>query len=74
MTRAKGIWEELGLPALTPQAPWYGYSLGDWTDRWTQDAEAAVAGDWYANGESSYARRKAGIKPETPVRDVKDKD
>ena len=30
MERAKKIWEELGLPALTPQPPWHGYSLGDW--------------------------------------------
>ena len=27
------IWEELGLPALTPQPPWHGYSLGDWDTR-----------------------------------------
>ena len=26
------IWQELGLPALTPQPPWHGYSLGDWSD------------------------------------------
>ena len=27
------IWEELKLPALTPQPPWHGYSLGDWARR-----------------------------------------
>ena len=33
MERAKGIWEELGLPPLRPQPPWFGYSLGDWLPR-----------------------------------------
>ena len=33
MERAKAIWEELGLPALRPQAPWFGYSLGEWSAR-----------------------------------------
>ena len=30
MENAKQIWEELGLPALKPETPWYGYSLGEW--------------------------------------------
>ena len=30
MERAKKIWEELGLPKLKPEAPWFGYSLGEW--------------------------------------------
>ena len=30
MERARKIWDELGLPALKPQPPWHGYSLGDW--------------------------------------------
>ena len=33
MERAKVIWEELGLPALKPEAPWFGYSLGEWDER-----------------------------------------
>ncbi|MBW2000666.1 MAG: UbiD family decarboxylase, partial [Deltaproteobacteria bacterium] len=32
MENAKKIWEELGLPKLTPKAPWYGYSLGQWNE------------------------------------------
>ena len=31
MVRAKGIWEELQLPRLTPQSPWHGYELGNWS-------------------------------------------
>src|SRR5258708_25526205 len=29
MERAKGIWEELGLPKLKPEAPWFGHSRGE---------------------------------------------
>ena len=39
MENARKIWEELGLPKLKPEAPWYGYSLGEWSD----DLDAAAA-------------------------------
>lgn len=70
MTRARGIWEELGLPRLTPQPPWHGHHLGDWDALWTRFAENAVAGRWEENGAHSFGRRRGGMKPETPVRDV----
>jgi UbiD family decarboxylase len=73
MVRAKGIWEELQLPALTPQPPWHGYHLGDWDDRWTGFAAAAVKGDWRSNGANTFDRRKSGMKPETPVRNIEKK-
>jgi hypothetical protein len=66
MTRARAVWEELDLPRLTPQPPWHGYELGDWDPAWTTYAERAVAGDWQANGEATYPRRRRGMKPETP--------
>jgi UbiD family decarboxylase len=69
MARAKKIWEELGLPPISPQPPWHGYSLGDWDERWTEFADAAIRGAWRANGENTFARRAGGMKPETPVRD-----
>src|SRR6266566_188291 len=46
MERAKTIWSELGLPELTPQPPWYGFSLGDWDQKWAEWAKAAVEGKW----------------------------
>src|SRR5690242_14222256 len=67
MERARGIWEELGLPALTPQPPWHGYSLGDWADDWDRFAERAVNGEWEKNGAETFARRRGGVTPETPV-------
>jgi len=36
MERAKEFWEELGFPELKPRMPWYGYSLGAWTQRMKQ--------------------------------------
>ena len=63
-------WEKLNLPLLTPEIPWYGNSLGDWTNEWDQLAERAVAGDYIENGKRSAQMRQSGIKPNTPVRDV----
>jgi 4-hydroxy-3-polyprenylbenzoate decarboxylase len=70
MERAKDIWDELGLPALTPQPPWHGYSLGDWSEAWETFARRAVAGDWETSGRETFARRRGGLTPETPVREV----
>jgi len=70
MERARSIWEELGLPPLTPQPPWHGYSLGDWAEDWETYARRAVKGEWEASGKETFARRHGGVIPETPVRDV----
>ena len=74
MERARGIWQELGLPALKPQPPWHGYSLGDWAERWDVYAQRAVAGKWEESGTETFAQRRSGLTPETPVRDVEGKD
>ncbi len=68
MERAKVIWEELGLPALRPQSPWFGYSLGDWLLQWDDAARRAVAGNSLENGRISATQVKTGIKPETKFR------
>jgi UbiD family decarboxylase len=73
MEHARTIWQELGLPALTPQPPWHGYSLGDWSREWDVYAERAVAGKWEQSGAETFARRRGGLIPETPVRDVEGK-
>jgi UbiD family decarboxylase len=72
MERAKKIWDELGLPALTPQPPWHGYSLGDWDAAWDVYASRAVSGQWEESGKETFARRRGGLTPETPVKSVKD--
>jgi UbiD family decarboxylase len=68
MERARAIWEELGLPALRPQAPWHGYSLGDWLPQWDEAARRAVQGLYLENGRISAERRRSGLKPETKFR------
>ncbi len=70
MERARTIWQELKLPALAPKPPWHGYSLGDWSESWDVYARRAVAGRWEESGAETFARRRGGLIPETPVRDV----
>jgi len=72
MENAKQLWERLGLAPLTPEAPWHGYSLGDWTDEWDVLAERAVKGDYLVNGKRSEQMRHSGLKPNTAVRSVMD--
>jgi 3-polyprenyl-4-hydroxybenzoate decarboxylase len=73
MERARVIWERLGLPPLAPQPPWHGYDLGDWNATWQEFADNAVKGEWAKNGENTFARRRGGLTPETPVRNVENK-
>ena len=70
MERARTIWEQLGLPALAPQPPWHGYTLGDWTETWDTFAQRAVDRQWETTGKETFARRRGGLTPETPTRDV----
>jgi len=72
MEHARELWERLGLPALTPQAPWHGYSLGSWDAAWDTYARRAVTGEWDKSGQETFAARRGGLTPETPVRDVAD--
>jgi 4-hydroxy-3-polyprenylbenzoate decarboxylase len=74
MERAQMIWKELGLPALTIRPPWHGYSLGDWNESWEQFARNAIAGEWQKNGANTVARRRGGLTPETPVRNVEGRE
>ena len=57
MEKAREIWEELGLPRLSPKPPWYGYSLGDWDTELEEEAKLAVKGESLRNGEKLKPRR-----------------
>ena len=70
MEGAKALWERLDLPRLKPETPWYGYSLGDWSDEWEQAARRAAEGHYLENGRRTLQRRRPGLVPETSVRDV----
>ena len=67
MEKARTLWEELKLPALTPKGPWHGYTLGDWNDTWERFAQRTVLGDWEANGLETLERRRDDLNPETPT-------
>lgn len=68
MERAKTIWEGLQLPALRPQPPWFGYSLGDWHREWDEAADRASKGQYLENGRISLGRQRKGLVPETKFR------
>jgi 4-hydroxy-3-polyprenylbenzoate decarboxylase len=71
MERARTIWEELGLPALKPESPWFGYSLGEWSDELDAGAAAAVRGDYFDYGEKLVERRRKDVPMNTEVRDLR---
>ncbi len=58
MERSKQIWEELELPPLKPRMPWYGYSLGAWTQQDEEEAALAVKGDYFITGTKQTGQRK----------------
>jgi 3-polyprenyl-4-hydroxybenzoate decarboxylase len=70
MERAKQIWEELGLPKLKPESPWFGYSLGEWSDELDEAAERATRGDYLDNAPEFEARRRKDLRMNTEVRNV----
>jgi 4-hydroxy-3-polyprenylbenzoate decarboxylase len=71
MERARTIWEELGLPKLKPEAPWYGYSLGEWSDELDAGAAAAVRGEYFEYGKELVKRRRKDVPMNTEVRDLR---
>jgi UbiD family decarboxylase len=70
MERARAIWEELKLPQLKPESPWFGYSLGEWSDELDEAAQAAVRGDYFDYGEKLVTRRRKDIGMNTEVRSL----
>jgi UbiD family decarboxylase len=71
MERAREIWQELGLPPLKPETPWFGYSLGEWPKDLDEAAERAVRGEYFATGELLAKRRRKDVAMNTEVRDLK---
>lgn len=68
MERARKVWEELGLPRLRPQSPWFGAAAGDWLPQWDAAAKRAAEGRYLENGSISEKLQRAGLKPETRFR------
>ena len=62
MEKAKAIWQELGLPALKPETPWFGYSLGQWPEEFQVEADRADAQrilDHRRSDQAAAAQRQA---------------
>src|SRR5262245_566735 len=72
MERARVIWEELGLPKLKPEAPWFGYSLGEWSEEMEQAAQRATRGDYFETGMRLAQRRRKDVPMNTEVRKVEE--
>ncbi len=71
MENARKIWEELGLPKLKPEQPWFGYSLGEWPPDLDAAAERATRGDYFVTGKELAKRRRKDVRMNTEVRNVK---
>ena len=72
MERAKVIWEELGLPKLKPESPWFGYSLGEWSAEFDEAAARAARGEYLTTGDALKKRRRKDVRMNTEVRRVKE--
>ena len=58
MERARQIWEELGLPQLKPESPWYGYSLGEWPEDFDARRRSARSRATTSRPASSLEKRQ----------------
>jgi len=68
MERARRLWEELGLPKLRPQSPWFSAPEGDWIPQWEAAAKRAAEGRYLETGRATEKLRRKGLKPETKFR------
>ena len=69
MERAREIWEkDLGWAPLKPEVPWFGYSLGCWTEQLEREAERPVKGDYWETGKISTRRRRKDLTMNTEIR------
>ena len=67
MEGARVIWEELGLPKLTPRVPWFGYPLGHWPESWDKAAKLTLAGRYLESGKALETMRTKSSYYETGI-------
>tara|TARA_Y100001978_G_C23554497_1_gene366193 strand:- start:446 stop:823 length:378 start_codon:yes stop_codon:yes gene_type:complete len=68
MEKAAEIWNELGLPEIKPERPWYGYDLGEWNAELDIMARRAVRSDYWKTGEIIAKYRRNDVEMNTEVR------
>ncbi|MSQ71124.1 MAG: UbiD family decarboxylase [Betaproteobacteria bacterium] len=60
MENAVKIWETEGLPPLSLKNPWWGYPLGYWPEENREEAELALASEYFKTGvRNMQGRTKA---------------
>jgi 4-hydroxy-3-polyprenylbenzoate decarboxylase len=72
MENAKKIWEEMDLPKLKPEMPWYGYDLGEWNEDLEYEAQLAVKSEYWETGKAIKDRRRNDVEMNTEIRTLKD--
>ena len=70
MERAKVIWEEMQLPPLRPEAPWHGYSLGQWPDEFQAEADRAARSEYWQTGQELVGKRRRDKRMNDPYLDL----
>ena len=68
MEAAAEIWNELGLPKLKPERPWFGYDLGEWNEDLEMMARRAVRSEYWETGRIIAQRRRGDVSMNTEVR------
>ena len=68
MEAAAEIWNELGLPRLRPERPWFGYDLGEWNEDLEVMARRAVRSEYWETGRIIAQRRRGDVAMNTEVR------
>jgi 4-hydroxy-3-polyprenylbenzoate decarboxylase len=72
MENALKIWDELGLPKLKPEMPWYGYDLGEWTAPLEEQAQLAVKSEYWETGKWAAQNRRSDVGMNTDMRTLED--
>jgi hypothetical protein len=67
MENARIIWERLGLPALKPEAPWFGSDLGFWPAELERQAQMAVRSEYFELGAELAQQRRRDVAMNTPI-------
>ena len=68
MENAMEIWDELGLPKLKPEMPWFGYDLGEWNEDLEIMARRAVRSEYWVTGKIIAQRRRGDVDMNTEIR------
>ena len=68
MEAAAEIWNELGLPKLRPERPWFGYDLGEWNEELEMMARRAVRSEYWETGQIIAQRRRGDVAMNTEIR------